>query len=105
MRCVQLRRLHPLGEGQPRGRAIVRHYWAQFLEKHRSDLRGRGLEIGGTWTIRQYGGGGLKGAGALDPIAPRPPKTVAAGLTHAAEGGPATSRRFATPVTMPTPYG
>ena len=52
MRCVQLRRLHPLGEGQPRGRAIVRHYWAQFLEKHRSDLRGRGLEIGGTWTIR-----------------------------------------------------
>src|SRR2546422_4566247 len=83
MRCVQLRRLHPLGRGQPRGRAIVRHYWAQFLEKPRSDLRGRGLEIGGTWTIRQYGGEALTDADAIDLIAHSPEITVVADLTQA----------------------
>ena len=100
MRCVQLRRLHPLGEGQPRGRAIVRHYWAQFLEKHRSDLRGRGLEIGGTWTIRQYGGEALTDADAIDLIAHSPEITVVADLTDADEVATDTYDCFVNQFTM-----
>src|SRR2546426_5890731 len=56
LRCAQLRRLRPLGNGRQRGLPIVRYYWAQFLEGHRADFRGRGLEIGTTETIRRYGG-------------------------------------------------
>ncbi|HXV44901.1 MAG TPA: hypothetical protein VEC96_17690, partial [Anaerolineae bacterium] len=61
LRCLQFRRLRPLRngailhEGHFRGIPIVRYYWANFLEKHRSDIRGHALEIGTTETIRQYG--------------------------------------------------
>jgi SAM-dependent methyltransferase len=85
LRCAQLRRLHPLADGRQRGLPIVRHYWAQFLESHRADIRGRGLEIGTTETIRHYGGSALTDADAID-LAPHTPEvTVVADLTRADE--------------------
>jgi SAM-dependent methyltransferase len=85
LRCTQLRRLHPLANGRQRGLPIVRHYWAKFLEGHRADIRGRGLEIGTTETIRHYGGSALTSADAID-LAPHTPEvTVVADLTKADE--------------------
>jgi hypothetical protein len=83
LRCVQLRRMRPLADGRQRGVPIVRYYWAQFLEKHRSDIRGRGLEIGSTWTIRHYGGTALTHADAIDLDAHSAEVTVVADLTQA----------------------
>lgn len=81
--CARFRRLRPLGDGRQEGVPIVRYYWANFLERHRSDIRGRGLEIGGTWTIRQYGGAALTAAEGID-LAPHSPEiTVIADLTRA----------------------
>ena len=39
LRCVDLRRVRPLGDGRQQGLPIVR-YRAQFLEQHRVDIRG-----------------------------------------------------------------
>jgi hypothetical protein len=85
VRCMQLRRLRPLGNGRQHGVPIVRHYWAQFLEKHRADVRGRGLEIGDTATLRHYGGTALTGADAIDLAFHSPEITVVADLTRADE--------------------
>lgn len=85
LRCAQLRRLRPLGNGRQRGLPIVRYYWAQFLERHRTDIHGRGLEIGTTETIRRYGGSALTGADAIDLAAHNPEVTVVADLTRADE--------------------
>jgi hypothetical protein len=83
VRCVQLRRLEPLSEGRERGLPIVRYYWARFLDRHREDIRGRGLEIGTTATLRHLGGEALTQADALD-LAPHSPEiTVVADLTDA----------------------
>ena len=81
LRCAQLRRQRPLADGRQRGLPIVRHYWAQFLDKNRADIRGRGLEIGTTETIRGYGGSALTGADAIDLAAHNPEITVVADLT------------------------
>lgn len=87
LRCLRLRRLTPLGDGRQRGQPVVRHYWERFLEEHRDDIRGRGLEIGGTDTIRRYGGASLSAADAID-LAPHGPEiTVVADLTAADEVG------------------
>jgi SAM-dependent methyltransferase len=83
LRCVQLRRLHPLGEGRQRGTPIVRYYWARFLQRYQSDIRGAALEIGTTSTIRQYGGHAVTRADALDLTAHGPEVTVVADLTRA----------------------
>ena len=83
LRCVQLRRLHPLGNGRQRGTPIVRYYWARFLQRYRSDIRGNALEIGTTTTIRQYGGHALTRADALDLTAHGAEVTVVADLTRA----------------------
>jgi SAM-dependent methyltransferase len=85
LRCAQFRRLHPLANGRQRGTPIVRHYWTQFLEKHRPDIRGRGLEIGTTETIRRYGGSALIAADAIDLAPHNPEVTVVADLTKADE--------------------
>jgi SAM-dependent methyltransferase len=83
VRCVQLRRLQPLSEGRQRGLPIVRFYWAHFLEKYRSDIRGRGLEVGTIETIRHLGRDALTQADAID-IAPHSPEiNVVADLTRA----------------------
>jgi SAM-dependent methyltransferase len=81
--CVRLRRLEPLANGRQRGVPIVRYYWGRFLEKHRDDIHGRGLEIGTTSTIREYGGRALAEADALDLSAHSPEITVVADLTRA----------------------
>ena len=85
LRCAQLRRLRPLADGRQQGLPIVRYYWARFLDKYRSDIRGRGLEIGSTSTIRHYGGGALTHADAIDLDAHSPEITVVADLTQADE--------------------
>jgi SAM-dependent methyltransferase len=87
-RCVRLRRLHPLGDGRQVGLPIVRYYWARFLDKHRTDIRGRGLEIGTTATIRLYGGAALTDADAIDLAPHSPDISVVADLTEA-DGVPA----------------
>jgi glycosyltransferase involved in cell wall biosynthesis len=83
LRGVQLRRLRPLGNGRQQGTAIVRYYWAQFLQKHRSDIRGRALEIGTTSTLSQYGRDALTCADAIDLKAHSPEVTVVADLSRA----------------------
>jgi glycosyltransferase involved in cell wall biosynthesis len=83
LRWLQLRRLRPLGNGRQQGTPVVRHYWASFLERHRSDIRGETLEIGTTLTLRQYGGDAVTRADALDLAAHSPEITAVADLTHA----------------------
>jgi hypothetical protein len=100
LRCVQLRRLRPLGNGRQRGLPIVRYYWARFLEKHRSDVRGRALEIGGTSTIRHYGGEALTQADAIDLTAHSPEITIVGDLTQAAVVGADTYDCFINQFTM-----
>jgi SAM-dependent methyltransferase len=60
----------------------VRYYWAEFLDEHQADIRGRGLEVGTTETIRRYGGPALERAEAID-LAPHAEVTVVADLTNA----------------------
>lgn len=83
IRCVQLRRMRPLAEGRQAGTPIVRHYWANFLEANRDDIRGHGLEIGTTATLRQYGGSRLTRADAIDLNAHGPDVNVVADLARA----------------------
>src|SRR5437867_533059 len=83
LRCLQLRRLRPLQNGKQRGTPIVRYYWSCFLEQHRMDLRGYGLEVGTTSTIRHYAGQALKRADAIDLEAHSPEVTVVADLSRA----------------------
>jgi SAM-dependent methyltransferase len=61
----------------------VRYYWERFLETHHRSIRGRGLEIGGTETIRRHGGSALTQADALDLAPHNPEITVVADLTKA----------------------
>jgi len=83
LRVLQFRRLAPLGDGRQRGTAIVRYYWSRFLQEYRADIRGRALEIGTTFTIRQYGGGAVSSAEAMDLSAHSPDITVVADLSRA----------------------
>jgi SAM-dependent methyltransferase len=83
LRMLALRRLTPLHRGQAWGTPVVRYYWAEFLETHRDAVHGRGLEIGTTETLRQYGGAALTAAEALD-LAPHSDEvTVCADLARA----------------------
>ena len=83
LRFAGLRRLSPLKNGAPTGISTIRYYWAEFLDKHRADIRGRGLEIGETATIRRYGGAALAQAEALDLAAHSPEVKVVADLGRA----------------------
>jgi SAM-dependent methyltransferase len=83
MRAMQFRRLRPFGNGRKLGTPVVRYYWAEFLEKYRADIRGHGLEIGVTTTIKQYGGQALTQADALDLTAHSPEVKVVADLSRA----------------------
>lgn len=83
LRWMQLRRLRPVGNGRQRGTPVVRHYWAGFLEKYRSDIRGAALEVGTTVTVRRYGGQAVTRADALDLAPHDPDVTVVADLTRA----------------------
>jgi SAM-dependent methyltransferase len=101
---VRLRRLDPIGNGRQRGLPIVRYYWAQFLEKHGGDIRGRGLEIGGTRTITHYGGASLDRADAIDLSAHSREISVVADLTRADEVANDTYDCFVNQFTMHLVY-
>lgn len=66
LRALQFRRLRPFHQGASTGLSTIRYYWADFLNKHRDDIRGVGLEVGETTTIREYGGDALVQADAID---------------------------------------
>ena len=85
LRCARFRRMRPLGEGRPRGTPVVRHYWTEFLTKHESDIRGHGLEVGTTETIRRFGRARLTRADAIDLEPHNADVTVVADLTAADE--------------------
>ncbi|MCB0181470.1 MAG: hypothetical protein KDI62_24800 [Anaerolineae bacterium] len=84
LRFTAMRRLRPLRNGAlPYGTAVVRYYWADFLERHRADIKGRGLEIGETTTLRRYGGQAITQADALDIAAHSPEVKIVADLSRA----------------------
>ncbi len=83
LRAMQFRRLRPFGKGRSSGMSVIRYYWAQFLEKYRADIRGHGLEVGETTTLRQYGGQALTQADAIDLMAHSPEVKVVADLSRA----------------------
>lgn len=83
LRAMQFRRLAPLGKGRSGGLSIARYYWADFLEQHRADIRGRGLEIEETVTLRDFGGDTITQADALDLSAHSPEVRVVADLSRA----------------------
>jgi SAM-dependent methyltransferase len=85
VRALRWRRLAPLGKGRSAGLSIIRYYWADFLEQHAADIRGHGLEIEETVTLRQYGGAALTGADAMDLSAHSPDVRVVADLSRADE--------------------
>jgi len=85
LRCARFRRLRPLAEGRQRGTPVVRHYWTEFLTKHQADIRGHGLEVGTTETLRRFGGSHLESADAIDLEPHSPDVTVVADLTAADE--------------------
>src|SRR4029450_10963883 len=83
VRAMRFRRLVPLGKGRSSGLSIIRFYWADFLEQHAVDIRGHGLEIEETVTLRQYGGAKLTQADAIDLSAHSPEVRVVADLSRA----------------------
>jgi hypothetical protein len=83
LRCVQFRRMSPLRDGRQHGIPIVRHYWEDFLVRHRDDIRGRALEVGTTETVRRLGGAAVARADGLDLAPHAPDVNVVADLTDA----------------------
>jgi glycosyltransferase involved in cell wall biosynthesis len=83
LRCLQFRRLEPVGKGRQRGTPIVRYYWDRYLEAHKADIRGTALEIGTTETIRRFGGIAVTRAEAIDLSLHSPEVTVVADLSRA----------------------
>jgi hypothetical protein len=83
LRAIRFRRLNPIDNGKLTGLPVVRYYWAEFLTKHQTDIRGHALEIGETTTIRHYGGAALTQADALDMTAHSPEVRVVANLSEA----------------------
>ena len=83
LRSWQLRTLTPRHKGESRGTPLVRYYQDVFLTKYGSDIRGRCLEIGETTHIREYGGGAVTEAEALDLRAHSPEVKVVADLSRA----------------------
>ena len=83
LRCLQFRRLQPLGHGRQRGISIVHYYWHKYLLAHQKDIRGNVLEIGSTETIRRFGGIALTCAEGIDLSPHSPEITVVADLSRA----------------------
>ena len=83
LRCLQFRRLQPIGHGRQWGTPIVRFYWLKYLQKHQNDIRGLALEIGSTDTIRRFGGIAVTCAEGIDLSPHSPEITVIADLSRA----------------------
>ncbi|MFZ0547779.1 MAG: class I SAM-dependent methyltransferase [Candidatus Promineifilaceae bacterium] len=83
LRALQFRRLKPFGNGRSDNLSVIRYYWYSYLGQHRADIRGHGLEIGNTETIRFYGGENLTQADAVDLTESGPDVRVVADLSRA----------------------
>jgi glycosyltransferase involved in cell wall biosynthesis len=83
LRCLQFRRLRPVGNGKQNGTPIVRYYWNKFLTQHQADIQGTVLEIGSTDTIWRYGGRAVIHADAIDLVPHSPEVTIVADLSRA----------------------
>jgi peptidoglycan/xylan/chitin deacetylase (PgdA/CDA1 family) len=79
-----LRRLTPLSQvwGLDRGRPFDRHYIEGFLERHRSDIRGRVLEVKDSGYTERFGGAQVTERDAVDVDASNPAATIVADLTR-----------------------
>lgn len=82
-RAMRYRRLQPFDAGRAAGLSVIRYYWTEFLLRHRTDIRGRALEIGETTTIRHFGGSAVTEAHALDLAAHSHEVKVVADLSRA----------------------
>ena len=71
--------------GIDRGTPIDRYYIEQFLNKHRTDVRGRCLEIGDANYINKFGEGRVSRIDVLHLVAGNPSATIVADLTQAHE--------------------
>jgi hypothetical protein len=83
LRAMQFRRLRPFWNGRHQGLSVIRYYWHDFLEQHRADIRGRGLEVGTTSTIQRFGGPALTQPEAIDLTPHSPEVKVVADLSRA----------------------
>jgi hypothetical protein len=79
-----LRRTQPLSQryGFDRGQPVDRYYIEAFLAAHRSDVRGRGLEVKTAAYLHRYNSG-LNGYDVLDIDARNPEATVITDLSAA----------------------
>jgi len=83
LRAAQFRRLVPFHAGATPTLPIVRYYHEDFVQRYRSDVAGRCLEIGVTSNIRRLGGTNVTKAEALDISAHSDEVTVVADLSRA----------------------
>lgn len=88
-----LRRLTPLSQvwGLDRGRPLDRYYIEGFLERHRSDIRGRVLEVKDPGYTDRFGGTQVAERDVLDVNPSNPDATIVADLTR---GGGIEADRF-----------
>jgi SAM-dependent methyltransferase len=80
-----LRRTRPFSAhfGSERGQPVDRHYIEGFLGKHRTDIRGRVLEVGDAAYTRQFGQDRVTASDVLHVDADAPAATVVADLSDA----------------------
>lgn len=78
VRWGSLRRLTPISRvfGFDRGQPIDRYYIEAFLQKHRSDIRGRVLEIGDREYTLKFGGDRVSCSEVLHPVPGNPQATM-----------------------------
>jgi peptidoglycan/xylan/chitin deacetylase (PgdA/CDA1 family)/glycosyltransferase involved in cell wall biosynthesis/SAM-dependent methyltransferase len=84
VRWGDLRRISPLSDrwGKDRGTPIDRRYVEQFLERHRSDIAGRVLEVRGSEYTRRFGARVI-GHDVVDVDPTNPQATIVADLRRA----------------------
>lgn len=80
-----LRRTSPVSPifGIDRGFPIERYYIEQFLDRHRTDVRGRCLEMGDPFYIRKFGDDRVTVTDVMHVVAGNPQATIVADLTKA----------------------
>jgi hypothetical protein len=83
LRAAQFRRMAPFGKGKSGGLSIIRYYWADFLEQHAGDIKGRALEVEEIVILRDYGGPAVTQAEAIDLTAHHGEVKVVADLARA----------------------
>jgi SAM-dependent methyltransferase len=81
----ELRRLNPISRafGTDRGQAIDRYYIERFLDRNRSHIRGRVLEVGDNTYTRQFGGAQVTSSDILHVHDRNRRATIVGNLEHA----------------------